>query len=192
MISNAVNQVFTIGNKNKNVASNPNANQIHMGSFTSSTSMTLSNNNYNAELSSNSLELRSESTFNRTYLRNYTLDGTYNANEFMMECSSTDGNSISLVNKNNANNTNSLVMSSDKITTLWSSNDLRLYSSGAVRINANTNASGGNTGSSQDIHLTCQTLHVYYYGKISFHDGGVSGTRRNLSFGSDGIVRWTS
>ena len=170
MISNAVNQVFTIGNKNKNVATNPNANQIHMGSFTYSTSMTLSNNNYNAELSSNSLELRSESTFNRTYLRNYTLNGTYNANEFKMVCDSTDGNSISLVNKNNANNIiNELQMKSDGTTLLHSSSTITIKGDGRIDIN-----SAGNQDlrliSADDIHINPQGfievngIYIYFSG----------------------------
>ena len=170
MISNAVNQVFTIGNKNKNVATNPNANQIHMGSFTYSTSMTLSNNNYNAELSSNSLELRSESTFNRTYLRNYTLDGTYNANEFKMVCDSTDGNSISLVNKNNANNIiNELQMKSDGTTLLHSASTITIKGDGRIDIN-----SAGNQDlrliSADDIHINPQGfievngIYIYFSG----------------------------
>ena len=170
MISNAVSQVFTIGNKNKNVASNPNANQIHMGSFTSSASMTISNNNYNAELSSNSLELRSESTFNRTYLRNYTLDGTYNANEFKMDCSSADGNSISLVNKNNANNIiNELQMKSDGTTLLHSASTITIKGDGRIDIN-----SAGNQDlrliSADDIHINptgfieVNGIYIYFSG----------------------------
>lgn len=177
MISNAVNQVFTIGNKNKNVASNPNANQIHMGSFTYSTSMTLSNNNYNADLSSNSLELRSESTFNRTYLRNYTLNGTYNANEFKMVCDSTDGNSISLVNKNNANNIiNELQMKSDGTTLLHSSSTITIKGDGRIDIN-----SAGN----QDLRLiSADDLHINPQGFIE-----VNGI---YIYFSGGYVRYTS
>ena len=170
MISNAVNQVFTIGNKNKNVASNPNANQIHMGSFTYSTSMTLSNNNYNAELSSNSLELRSESTFNRAYLRNYTLDGTYNANEFRMLCSSTDGNSISLVNKNNANNIiNELQMKSDGTTLLHSSSTITIKGDGRIDINS-AGSQDLRLISADDIHLNpvgfieVNGIYIYFSG----------------------------
>ena len=177
MISNAVNQVFTIGNKNKNVATNPNANQIHMGSFTYSTSMTLSNNNYNAELSSNSLELRSESTFNRTYLRNYTLNGTYNANEFKMVCDSTDGNSISLVNKNNANNIiNELQMKSDGTTLLHSSSTITIKGDGRIDIN-----SAGN----QDLRLiSADDIHINPTGFIE-----VNGI---YIYFSGGYVRYTS
>lgn len=177
MISNAVNQVFTIGNKNKNVATNPNANQIHMGSFTYSTSMTLSNNNYNAELSSNSLELRSESTFNRTYLRNYTLNGAYNANEFKMVCDSTDGNSISLVNKNNANNIiNELQMKSDGTTLLHSSSTITIKGDGRIDIN-----SAGN----QDLRLiSADDLHINPQGFIE-----VNGI---YIYFSGGYVRYTS
>ena len=177
MISNAVNQVFTIGNKNKNVASNPNANQIHMGSFTNSTSMTLSNNNYNAELSSNSLELRSESTFNRTYLRNYTLDGTYNANEFKMVCSSADGNSISLVNKNNANNIiNELQMKSDGTTLLHSSSTITIKGDGRIDINS---------AGSQDLRLiSADDIHINPQGFIE-----VNGI---YIYFSGGYVRYTT
>lgn len=177
MISNAVNQVFTIGNKNKNVASNPNANQIHMGSFTSSASMTISNNNYNAELSSNSLELRSESTFNRAYLRNYTLDGTYNANEFKMVCSSADGNSISLVNKNNANNIiNELQMKSDGTTLLHSASTITIKGDGRIDINS---------AGSQDLRLiSADDIHINPTGFIE-----VNGI---YIYFSGGYVRYTT
>lgn len=192
MLSNTNYHSLTILNKNRNLSEDKNANQIHMTVSSTKAQMLLSNNRYNGDYSGNSMYLQTNASGNTFTVSNYIADSTAIGNQLVLKTESS-GSSVEILNKDSSrNNTNSLVMSSDKITTLWSSNDLRLYSSGAVRINANTNASGGNTGSSQDIHLTCQTLHVYYYGQISFHDGGVSGTRRNLSFGSDGIVRWTS
>lgn len=99
------------------------------------------------------------------------------ANEIILDTTSTL-NSLNLYNYWNNSIVNSIEMgrlssggSMSPTTTLWSQNDLRLYSGGAVRINANTNKDGTSSGGNQDIHLTGTTIHCYFTSKFSFHIG---------------------
>lgn len=172
------------------------ANNINFNATTTGTSVSLANYVYNLGQEANQYVLSSNATDGNVanIINKYN---SYDANSLMLVGKSS-GNTVTLMNRYNNNDANSLVfegkssgntvtlanmdssgeiknsltMASSQITTLWSMNDLRLFSRGAVRINANTNQDGSSYGGDQDIVFTGTTMHFYFTSKFSFHTGG--------------------
>ena len=172
------------------------ANNINFNATATGTSVSLANYVYNLGQEANQYVLSSNATDGNVanIINKYN---SYDANSLMLVGKSS-GNTVTLMNRYNNNDANSLVfegkssgntvtlanmnssgeiknsltMASSEITTLWSMNDLRLFSRGAVRINANTNQDGSSYGGDQDIVFTGTTMHFYFASKFSFHTGG--------------------
>ena len=116
-----------------------------------------------------------------TYLeiKNANQSNTNLANDIKLLSSSTGYNSLTMSNYDSSGNLdNEIEMGRinssgtySATTTIWSSNDLRLRSGGAVRIDANMNRDGSNSNNGQDIHFAGTTMHFYFTNKFSFHIG---------------------
>ena len=108
LVSNAVNNVLSLLNYNKNLSTQTLANNISIGSYTAQSSIMLANNNLGSSASANTLTMSSSSTANKVEIYNYDSTGTAK-------------NYISMD-------------SSSSMMHIWSFNDLYLQSNGAVRI----------------------------------------------------------
>lgn len=146
------------------------ANKIEFLSDGTKNSIELNNRKYDTATSdayyANSVVLNAESSETYLEMRNMNYSLTNVANDLKFS-SSSSGNSVVIENRDTSGVVkNSLELSSNETATLWSSNDLRLRSGGAVRLTANYN-----TGNNQDIWLEGTTIHCYFTSKFSFHKG---------------------
>ena len=106
MISNTVNNVFTLANKNKNLTENPSSNTITLASYTAQNAMFLTNYKYNLATSTraNSITLSHTNTYTQANVSNYNFNGDYYGNYLIMNSNATQ-NYSSLWNGNyNAEN----------------------------------------------------------------------------------------
>ena len=106
MISNTVNNVFTLANKNKNLAENPSSNTITLASYTAQNAMFLTNYKYDLATSTraNSITLSHTNTYTQANVSNYNFNGDYYGNYLIMNSNATQ-NYSSLWNGNyNAEN----------------------------------------------------------------------------------------
>ena len=106
MISNTVNNVFTLANKNKNLTENPSSNTITLASYTAQNAMFLTNYKYDLATSTraNSITLSHTNTYTQANVSNYNFNGDYYGNYLIMNSNATQ-NYSSLWNGNyNAEN----------------------------------------------------------------------------------------
>ena len=174
------------------------ANYFQFSAYSNRNSLTLYNYKPNGSSTSspnpaNYFYLDSQETIDAMSIVNYQYNNTKNANSFVMQ-SNSSGNTLYLRNYDTSSTsiTNSLVMASDETTTLWSSNDLRMRSGGAVRVFANHSASASNgdyynyqNGGQQDAYiggyslkLQCMNRIYLYWGSTRYYiePATVSGT----------------
>lgn len=106
MISNTVNNVFTLANKNKNLTENPSSNTITLASYTAQNAMFLTNYKYDLATATraNSITLSHTNTYTQANVSNYNFNGDYYGNYLIMNSNATQ-NYSSLWNGNyNAEN----------------------------------------------------------------------------------------
>ena len=186
---------------NKNFQSDQDANYLTLNSTASQNTTWLYNRHTDTDQTANGIYMYSLKTSSKNYMEIFNRGFEYggNANEIKLS-SDTSGNTFELNNRDGSNIiTNELKMSSDKTTLLWSGNDLKLWSQGAVRIVANTSI-GGTTGGSQDILLHGKTIKLIKNGDGEFSlYSGASETNSsrwnlvipNLSVGQTGNLQVT-
>ena len=126
----------------------------------------------------NTFSLETYSTRSMIALRNYNQNSSSLANYIEMAVSA-NANSVIIRNQDsNATVQNYISMNSSTATlTVWSSSDIYINSDGAVRIYS---------GSGQDIQIISADSLKLSYTKLYFN-----GTKRNLTFRSDGYVTWS-
>ena len=176
MISNSSNNGITL--QNREMSSNDIGNMITMNNSPSNgNQLVLRNRSVSADYDANLIWCKTTTSEHYLKIDNYDVGANQLANEIILDSTSTL-NSLKLENRWNNSVVNSIEMgrvnsggSMIASTTIWSDNDLRLYSSGAVRINANTKADGTSSYNNQDIHLTGVTIHCYFSSKFSYHLG---------------------
>ena len=186
---------------NKNFQSDQDANYLTLNSTASQNTTWLYNRHTDTDQTANGIYMYSLKTSSKNYMEIFNRGFEYggNANEIKLS-SDTSGNTFELNNRDGSNIvTNELKMSSDKTTLLWSGNDLKLWSQGAVRIVANTSL-GGTTGGTQDILLHGKTIKLIKNGDGEFSIySGASETNSsrwnlvipNLSVGQTGNLQVT-
>ena len=172
------------------------ANYISMTANSTTNSMYINNMKFATNVTANNLSLSSTASKNQLSITNnqYQQDNSQTANEIKLS-SESNLNAIVLNNYFNQELINKIEMgrlssggSYSPTTTIWSQNDLRLWSRGAVRINANIYSDGTSYGGDQDIFFTGTTMHFYFTSKFSFHYGSQrydldSSTFSNISVG---------
>lgn len=194
---------------NRDTINNVNANSYSLSANGSSTIITMLNNKAGTSSNANVFSLRSDGRNNAFYFRNYQYENpTTIGNEVYAETTTarnymrlinismgssatnwanqieffakTNGNELILNNYNqSAVPKNYIKLSSiDNMIHMYSSSDIYIQSGGAVRINSSN---------TQDVTISSADSLKLSYSKLYFN-----GERRNLQFGSDGIVRWTS
>ena len=128
LISNSVNNVFSLLNYNKNLSTQTLANNFVLASYSAYSSISMSNKNYSTSAT---------------------------ANEFTMTSNSSNVNTISLQNYDNTGtSTNYITMdSSSAMMHIWSKSDIYLQSSGAIRMSTG-NTQDITMTSADDIHIT--------------------------------------
>ena len=135
------------------------ANHLMFDSSTTSNSTGISNFSYNAERTANSIYMKSDADGNYINIRNYASDSSLVANSIKLE--------------------------SSQITTIWSRNDLRLRSAGAVRIHANVYEDGTQGSAGQDVYISGKTIKLIKQGGSDayfslYTDGTETGKRYNI------------
>ena len=183
---NSSSSLHAINVTNYKRSSTDTANKIIMQNGTTNSGVWLYNYQYSNTNLASYMSVVSTSSKNSYTITNNNFGGNTSANKIALE--SDTANSLELSNYNSSGTlTNSIIMDSAETNTIWSSNDLRLRSGGAVRIVANYNTSSG-----QDIYLDAKTLKLIYYDKLSLYDDGTehSSSRHNIYFDSSGYVRW--
>ena len=183
---NSSSSLHAINVTNYKRSSTDTANNIIMQNGTSNSGIWLYNYQYSNTNLASYMSVVSTSSKNSYTITNNNFGGNTSANKITLK--SDTANSLELSNYNSSGTlTNSIIMDSAETNTIWSSNDLRLRSGGAVRIVANYNTSSG-----QDIYLDAKTLKLIYYDKLSLYDDGTehSSSRHNIYFDSSGYVRW--
>ena len=135
------------------------ANHLMFDSSTTSNSTGISNFSYNAERTANSIYMKSDADGNYINIRNYASDSSLVANSIKLE--------------------------SSQITTIWSRNDLRLRSAGAVRIHANVYEDGTQGSAGQDVYISGKTIKLIKQGDSNayfslYTDGTETGKRYNI------------
>ena len=161
---------------NKNFISDQDANYITLESLTAQNTTWIYNRHTDTDKTANGILMYSNKTDSKNYLQitNRTFETDYNANEIKFT-SDSSGNVLELNNRNTSNAIiNSLKMSSDSTIVLWSGNDLKLRSAGAVRIYANYNKDYPNyndytttNGNGQDVWIGGYTI------KLQMSSGGL-------------------
>ena len=158
--------------------------------------LTLVNYKVGATEQANFIHLLSQSTSITAQIlnRNFS-NSSYRANYIYMSASATE-NKLSIYNcaLNSEQPTNSIVMASDLTTTVWSQNDLRLRSKGAIRVFANHTA-GAPTGDyinyasgDQDTYIGGYSVKLQCTNRIYLYYGN---TRYYITCNSDGLVHCT-
>lgn len=188
----------SMGMNNYHLNSDAIANYFTMSASESGTTFFFANRKVGGVETANSLNFTHTSTYNSLNLYNYDISSNTLLNYLQMH---SNGNlqlynrgTLSILNNNSSGTqTNSLIMSSDQTTTLWSASDLRLRSSGAVRVFANTiqGANNGdyyqyNNGGTQDAYIGGYSLKLQCSNRIYLYYGS---TRYYLTCDSDGYVR---
>lgn len=214
--SNVLNEYLMIGDttNNRMILENHNytypsvkANRVALGSSASSNYLSIRNyKNDSVEKYANGIYMSQNSTSSSIQIDNYHYEnGTQmSVNSLTLSSVGTGvdiGSRVSLVNRKYENgsttNTNSLLMKSDMSTRLWSGNDMKIRSSGAVRIYAdldeNSETGDYNTNknaSKQDIYLGGYSVKIQAEtgGKIYLYWGS---TRYYLGV-SNGVVTATA
>lgn len=119
-------------------------------------------------------------------LHNNDYSNLYNGNRIVLESSEANGHRLQLLNFGTGNSiTNSIVMSDDETSQIWSGSDLQLWSRGAIRIMANT-FRDGTTGGTQDVLIQGKTIKLIATnaGMISLYTGASesNSSRYNIVF----------
>lgn len=145
---------------------------------------------YNYKLSANNqanrFSMTSTATGDIIELHNNDYTNLYNGNRIVLESSEANGHKLQLLNFGSGNAiTNSIVMSDDETSQIWSGSDLQLWSRGAIRIMANT-FRDGTTGGSQDVLIQGKTIKLIATnaGIFSFYTGASesNSSRYNIVF----------
>lgn len=179
--NNDTNQ-FYFGNYDTRSGSMVNGNSIVMLSSPTTKYVQLNNRQLNNGNNANFLGLSANAEKHELSFFNYQFGQTDKTANWVQLLTDSSGNSLNIYNYDysNATVTNSMEMASTKITTLWSSNDLRLRSAGAVRIYANYTRTMANqndytvtNGGTQDIWIGGYTvkLQMSSSGKLSLYWG---------------------
>ena len=169
---------FSVNNNKK--GGNTSANSIQFSATSTSDIFTLSNYQKSYSQLASRVRAESDSTHNNLQLCNYLFnyDGYRWANQIEFE-SNGSVNQLNIVNydANEVPKNYIHMKGQDQTMELWSANDLRLYSSGAVRVL---------TGNSQDIELTSNDdIHLNYLDKLYFNT-------YQIYIDSNGYVRATT
>lgn len=149
LISNAVNNVLSLLNYNKNLSTQTLANNISIGSYTAQSSIMLANNNLGSSAPANTLTMSSSSTANKVEIYNYDSSGTAK-------------NYISMD-------------SSSSMMHIWSFNDLYLQSNGAVRIYSGS-TQDITLNASDDLHINWSDKLYLNNNQMTLKSFTVSGT----------------
>ena len=179
--NNDTNQ-FYFGNYDTRSGSMVNGNSIVMLSSPTTKYVQLNNRQLNNGNNANFLGLSANAEKHELSFFNYQFGQTDKTANWVQLLTDSSGNSLNIYNYDYSNSTvtNSMEMASTKVTTLWSSNDLRLRSAGAVRIYANYTRTMSNqndytvtNGGTQDIWIGGYTvkLQMSSSGKLSLYWG---------------------
>lgn len=177
------------------------ANQLKLSSNAQSNGISMMNYKRSSPSAyANYFYLSSNSTNATICLENHVYDTDLYANQIILRSNSMMGNRIEIVNYMangyGATASNSLIMRSDSVTTLWSSDDLRLRSTGAVRVYADLYQSttigdwnNNRAGTQQDLYLGGYSVKIQadFNGRIYLYWGS---TRYYLGV-SNGLVTAT-
>lgn len=198
--SNILNEYLMVGDNttNKMILENHNftypsvmANRVALGSSASSNYLSIRNyKNDSVEKYANGIYMSQNSTSSSIAIDNYHYENgtqlSVNSLSLRSLGSGVDiGSMVSLVNRKYENgsttNTNSLLMKSDMSTRLWSGNDMKIRSTGAVRIYADLDENS-DTGDYNDNHNA--NKQDIYLGGYSVKIQAESGGRIYLYWGS--------
>lgn len=148
LVSNSVNNVLSLMNYNINLSTQTLANSFAIGSYTSLSSITLTNNNFGSSTQANTLTM-SSSSFNTVAINNYD----------------TSGNLMNYISMN----------SSSAMMHIWSFNDLYLQSNGAVRIYSGS-TQDITLNASDDLHINWSDKLYLNNNQMTLKSFTVSGT----------------
>lgn len=195
--TNSTTNVVGMANYETSTGTRYSANSLYMTATPTQNELTILNYKIGSADQANFIHLLAQSSSITTQIlnRNFS-NSSYRANYIYMNASATE-NKLSIYNcaLDSETPTNSIVMASDLTTTVWSQNDLRLRSKGAIRVFANHTA-GAPTGDyinyatgDQDTYIGGYSVKLQCVNRIYLYYGN---TRYYLTCNSgDGLVHCT-